>query len=223
MIRREDKDMSLRVILASQSPRRQELLKKIFQYFEVMPSNADENIEVLPPAEYVEKLSKIKALEVYERLMDEDEMVPEVTGMKRLSKLFKGSGYASTEDMLVIGADTIVVRDGEILGKPKDEEDAFAILKTLQGRGHEVYTGVTLIHNEETISFSVKTDVHIVPMSDEEINEYIKTKDPMDKAGAYGIQTVFTKYVSGIEGDYNNVVGLPVSAIYSRLKDMKIV
>ena len=91
MIRREDKDMSLRVILASQSPRRQELLKKIFQYFEVMPSNADENIEVLPPAEYVEKLSKIKALEVYERLMDEDEMVPEVTGMKRLSKLFKGT------------------------------------------------------------------------------------------------------------------------------------
>ena len=119
--------MSPRVILASQSPRRQELLKHIYKVFEIVPSFADEDIDEKDPGLYVEKLSRLKAREVYDRVQDEEDMVPEVTGMKRLSKLFKSSGAAATDDLLVIGADTIVVRDGEILGKPKDEaapEDA---------------------------------------------------------------------------------------------------
>ena len=211
--------MSLRVILASQSPRRQELLKKIFQYFEVMPSNADENIEVLPPAEYVEKLSKIKALEVYERLMDEDEMVPEVTGMKRLSKLFKGSGYASTEDMLVIGADTIVVRDGEILGKPKDKTDAKRMLMLLSGCEHSVYTGVCIISENKNITFCEETKVRFFELSESEIDEYIATGEPFDKAGAYGIQELGALLVSGITGDYYNVMGLPVGRLSRELKN----
>ncbi|MBR0516439.1 MAG: septum formation protein Maf [Eubacterium sp.] len=214
--------MSPRVILASQSPRRQELLKHIYKVFEIVPSFADEDIDEKDPGLYVEKLSRLKAREVYDRVQDEEDMVPEVTGMKRLSKLFKSSGAAATDDLLVIGADTIVVRDGEILGKPKDEEDAFNILKSLQRRSHEVYTGVTLLHTSWEKTFHEKTVVNIASMTDEEIKKYIATGDPMDKAGAYGIQTLFTKYVTGIEGDYNNVVGLPVAAIYRRVKEMNL-
>lgn len=231
--------MSHRVILASGSPRRRELLKYIFKDFEVVPSNADEDITEADPACLVEKLSKMKASEVFERMQDEDDMVPPVTGMKRLSKMFSSSRYASTDNLLVIGADTIVVRDGRVLGKPKDEEDAFEILRSLQGRAHEVYTGVTILKaagdddqdvsdaavDEENIgdvkagriTFHEKTIVHIAEMSDKEIRDYIKTGDPMDKAGAYGIQNSFARFVSGIEGDYNNVVGLPVARLYAEL------
>ncbi|SEG11247.1 septum formation protein [Eubacterium ruminantium] len=215
--------MSPRVILASQSPRRQELLKHLFKSFEIVPSNADEDIDEKEPEQFVEKLSMLKAREVFDRVQDEDDMVPAVTGMKRLSYMFKNSKAAETDDLLVIGADTIVVKDKDILGKPKDEEDAFNILKSLQGGSHEVYTGVTLLHNNGEKTFHEKTIVHITEMSDEEIRAYIKTGDPMDKAGAYGIQTMFTKFVGGIEGDYNNVVGLPVARIYRELKQMEII
>ncbi len=284
--------MSPRVILASQSPRRQELLKHIYKYFEIVPSNASEDIAEADPARLVERLSEIKAKEVFNRVQDEADMVPEMTGMKRLSRMFKASKLADTDDLMVIGADTIVVLDGEILGKPRDEEDAVNMLKRLQGREHEVYTGVTVICNagntefskagtqkvmkndvrtdgemmaagissladdSETknisnndhragsvgvygctdiiveeiagtsvrrITFHEKTTVHIAAMSDEEIKKYVETGNPLDKAGSYGIQTVFTKYVSGIEGDYNNVVGLPVARLYAELKMFKSV
>ena len=243
--------MSPRVILASQSPRRQELLKHIYKYFEIVPSNASEDINEADPSKLVEKLSLIKAEEVYSRVQDEDEMVPELTGMKRLSKMFKSSKLNDTDNLLVIGADTIVVLDGEILGKPKDEEDAVNMLKRLQGRAHEVYTGVTVIRNvdddeDETggsgagdsaetiqeegsetsiikITFHEKTVVHIAEMTDDEIKKYVETGDPLDKAGSYGIQTVFMKYVSGIEGDYNNVVGLPVARLYAELKKINAI
>ena len=243
--------MSPRVILASQSPRRQELLKHIYKYFEIVPSNASEDINEANPSKLVERLSLIKAEEVYSRVQDEDEMVPELTGMKRLSKMFKSSKLNDTDNLLVIGADTIVVLDGEILGKPKDEEDAVNMLKRLQGRAHEVYTGVTVIRNvdddeDETggsgagdsaetiqeegsetsiinITFHEKTVVHIAEMTDDEIKKYVETGDPLDKAGSYGIQTVFMKYVSGIEGDYNNVVGLPVARLYAELKKINAI
>ena len=214
--------MSKRVILASGSPRRQELLKHIYKYFEVVPSNADEALGIADPAELVTELSRLKAAEVFERVQDEEDMVPAVTGMKRLSRMFAASKYVETDDIVVIGADTIVVKDAEILGKPKDEDDAFRILKELQGRSHDVYTGVTFMHPSVTKSFYERTVVHVAQMTDDEIRDYIKTGDPMDKAGAYGIQNSFARFVTGIEGDYNNVVGLPVARLYKELGDAEM-
>jgi septum formation protein len=132
------------------------------------------------------------------------------------------------EPLLVIGADTVVSVDGEILGKPKDEEDAFRMLKLLQGRTHQVYTGVTLIYDAQDdenygigeLTFNMCTEVTFYPMSDSEIREYISTGDPMDKAGAYGIQSGGARFVKEIRGDYNNVVGLPVSRLYQELRKL---
>lgn len=128
-------------------------------------------------------------------------------------------------DTVVIGADTIVVLDGQILGKPRNEEHAFEMLQNLQGRSHEVYTGVAFLSynkegKKEVISHAVETKVHVHEMSEKEIREYVATKDPMDKAGGYGIQGVFAAYIDGIEGDYYNVVGLPVSYVYQQLKEI---
>jgi septum formation protein len=147
------------------------------------------------------------------------------------------------EPLLVIGADTVVSVDGKILGKPKDDEDAFRMLRLLQGRTHQVYTGVTLVYDEQgsgreicgdnvadmqedenygigELTFNMCTEVTFYPMSDCEIREYISTGDPMDKAGAYGIQSGGAKFVKEIRGDYNNVVGLPVSRLYQELRKL---
>ena len=119
----------------------------------------------------------------------------------------------------------MVALDDRILGKPVDESDACEMLKALSGREHKVFTGVALIRQAgdgemKKRCFFEETSVHIAYMSDEEIREYVATGEPMDKAGAYGIQTEFAKYVTGIEGDYNNVVGLPVARLYKELRDM---
>ena len=131
-----------------------------------------------------------------------------------------------SEPCLVIGADTVVAFEGKILGKPSDEEDALDTLLKLQGKSHQVYTGVTLLVKEQGIwkpyTFSERTDVEFYPVSREELLEYIKTGEPMDKAGSYGIQGKFGIYVKGICGDYNNVVGLPVGRLVYELKKMKI-
>jgi septum formation protein len=121
----------------------------------------------------------------------------------------------------VVGADTVVSIDDEILGKPKDEEDAVHMLLKLSGRKHQVYTGVTLIFpaTEEKITFAVKTDVHVYPITEEAARRYAATGDPLDKAGAYGIQGTFAAYISGITGDYNNVVGLPIGHICQVLRE----
>ena len=136
-------------------------------------------------------------------------------------KLAKEAGY---EGVVIIGADTVVSKDGEIMGKPADEEDAFNMLKKLQGDKHMVSTGVALIviknGTKEMISFAEDTDVNMYEMSEEEINDYIATKEPMDKAGSYGIQGLGAKFISGISGDYNNVVGLPIGSIYQALRKL---
>ena len=125
----------------------------------------------------------------------------------------------------MIGADTVVALDGQILGKPRDPEEAAAMLRKLQGRSHEVFTGVTLLikggegEADETAAFSEKTEVHIYPMSEEEIRRYVATGDPLDKAGAYGIQGAFAAYVEGITGSFYNVMGLPVGRVYQELKE----
>lgn len=182
------------LILASGSPRRRELMSQVGLDFTVVTSDADENIKEMEPEDYVRELSSIKAQSVLEQYADKDDSV------------------------IVIGADTIVYHKGEILTKPKDEEDAFRILKSLEGQIHQVYTGVTICSTHKNVSFYEKTDVWVYDMTDEEIRDYISTGEPMDKAGAYGIQGKFAAYIKGIEGDYNNVVGLPVARLVHELK-----
>lgn len=182
------------LILASGSPRRRELMSQVGLDFTVVTSDADENIKEMEPEDYVRELSSIKAQSVLEQYADKDNSV------------------------IVIGADTIVYHKGEILTKPKDEEDAFRILKSLEGQIHQVYTGVTICSTHKNVSFYEKTDVWVYDMTDEEIRDYISTGEPMDKAGAYGIQGKFAAYIKGIEGDYNNVVGLPVARLVHELK-----
>ncbi|MDO4489732.1 MAG: Maf family protein [Lachnospiraceae bacterium] len=185
-----------KLILASGSPRRKELLEQIGYTPIVMKSDVEEVITKTVPHEVVMELSAQKCLDVAEKIQ---------------------------EEAVVLGADTVVVRDGEILGKPGSEEGAFAMLDSLQGREHQVYTGVTLCWTrggavERTETFAVCTEVTVAPMTEEEIRAYVATGDPMDKAGAYGIQGIFAKHVEKICGDYNNVVGLPVAAVYEKLK-----
>lgn len=185
-----------RIILASASPRRQELLKQIGLSFEVKPSTKEEKAEEKEPAKLVEALSLQKAQDIREQTGD--------------------------QGALVIGADTVVCCDGKVLGKPKDEEDAFRMLSMLQGRKHQVYTGVTLLWGQERLTFSECTQVEFYPMSKEQIRFYVSTKEPMDKAGAYGIQGLGAMWVKGIEGDYNNVVGLPVGRLYQEMSACRL-
>lgn len=185
-----------RYILASASPRRSELLAQVGMKFEVIKSDLEEVVTSNEPEQVVIELSKQKAQDVY-------------------------SGLKSIDNTVVIGADTIVFSEGSILGKPRDEKDAFEMIRSLSGKSHYVYTGVTLIIDGSAVSFAEKTRVDVYPMADKEILEYIKSGEPMDKAGAYGIQGLFAAYIKGIEGDYNNVVGLPVGRICQELKARK--
>lgn len=188
----------MKIILASASPRRRELLTQIGLAFEIKVSDVEERVTTTVPHEVVQELSRQKAEAILEACEEPQD-----------------------EPLLVIGADTIVACDGQILGKPKDEADAARMLRMLSGRSHEVYTGVTFAYKgekREIYSFYESTAVHFAPMTDEEIQTYVDTLDPMDKAGAYGIQGFCARYITGIEGDYNNVVGLPVGRVYQELK-----
>ena len=186
-----------RIILASQSPRRKELLAKHNIEFSVFVTDADETVtEKMTPRELVSELSCRKA--------------------KSCAEVFLG------DNVLIIAADTVVALDDEIFGKPEDEEDARRMLKKLSGRAHSVFTGVTLASvKEKTVSYQktvCETKVYFRPIPEEEICEYINTKEPFDKAGSYAIQGIASKFVEKIEGDFDNVVGLPVSAILDDLK-----
>lgn len=190
----------MKTILASASPRRSELLGQIGIEFEVRVSNVEEKVTAAEPGKVVEELSRQKA--------------------EAVSALLEGG----REDVLVIGADTIVVLEGQILGKPSDPEHAAEMLRQLAGNGHEVYTGVTLLYRngDGTVQrkiFHERTKVEFFPMTEEEIRGYVQSGECMDKAGAYGIQSFFARYVRGIQGDYNNVVGLPVGRLYQEAKE----
>ena len=196
-----------KIILASSSPRRRELMAQAGFAFEVLVSEADETIETETPGEMVEVLSERKAAAVAEEI--------------------KRQGFAE-ESVLLVGADTMVAIDGKKLGKPKDEKGAEEMLEELSGRTHQVYTGVTLIRLrkaengsilQESRTFSEVTDVSFYPLTKEEIRSYIATGEPMDKAGAYGIQGKAAVFVKEIKGDYNNVVGLPIARLYQELKN----
>lgn len=196
---------NMRMILASASPRRKELLAGLLEDFEIVPAEGEEKAVHTLPDEMVQELSCQKALEVKRRLFSENRQ----------------------QDYLIIGADTVVAVQGRILGKPKDQADAAAMLSMLSGITHQVYTGVTLVYHKgskyETFSFCEMTDVSFYPMTEAEITAYIQTGEPMDKAGGYGIQGIGGRFVKQIRGDYNNVVGLPAARIYQVLKNKEIV
>ncbi len=185
------------IILASQSPRRKKLLHQIGLSFQVHPSSVEEFSSVTNPPLLAEDLARLKASDV----------------------------AASFPESLIIGADTIVVHEGVILGKPEDEEHALEILTTLSNSIHSVYTGVTFVKtnkNGETValhSFHEQTKVTFSALSKDEIKAYIKSGNPMDKAGAYGIQDdLGALFVEKIDGDYYNVVGFPLNRFYREMK-----
>lgn len=180
-------------VLASKSPRRAELMKYITPDFEILPAECGEN----PP-------DGIEADEVPEFL----------AAQKALDVLKK------RPDSLVIGCDTVVILNGEILGKPKDEDDAFRMLKALSGRVHTVVSGVCICYEGRTLSFTQKTAVEFYPISDEDIKEYILKSSPLDKAGSYGIQDEGRMFVKEISGDYYNVVGLPLARLNLEIKKL---
>lgn len=193
----------MKIILASKSPRRKELLSQVGYTYECVVSEKEENTDAVQPSDVVKELSQQKAEDVCAKIEKEGQM---------------------EEDCLVIGADTIVAKDSEIFGKPKDTEDARRMLSALQGREHSVWTGVTLIYlrdgKKKKKVFAEETKVHMYSVSEQEIEEYIRTKEPEDKAGAYAIQGYAAKFIKKIDGDYNNVVGLPVARIYQELKKL---
>ncbi len=180
----------MEIILASASPRRQELLKFIFPQFKICPSDVDETLPAgLSAQKCAEFLAEKKAKKVYEQF----------------------------PDSMAIGCDTIVVYEDKILGKPHDKEDAFNMLSLLSGKIHKVITGVCIYYGKKVEVFSELTEVEFYPLSETEINRYIETEEPFDKAGAYGIQGKGALFVKGICGDYFNVVGLPVSRLKKEL------
>lgn len=185
-----------RIILASGSPRRKELLERMGISFDIVISEYEENMEnEISPYEMVKEFSYQKARAVLEKL---------------------------EEPAVVVGADTVVVYKGKILGKPKSDEEAFQMLKMLQGKRHAVYTGVAILTNRDgevtDHGFVDSTDVYMRSLSDEEIQNYVNTGEPRDKAGAYGIQEKGSLLVEKIEGDYNTVVGLPIVKVYETFK-----
>lgn len=192
----------MRIILGSASPRRQEILKQAGIDHEVIISDCEEKITKTVPSEVVSELSQQKADDVWN---------------KAIAK------YKSADDLMVIGADTVVAFGHEIFGKPADRYDAVRMLKTLSGKTHQVYTGVTVITKDKRLTFADCTDVTMYEVSDEEINAYVDTGEPMDKAGAYAIQGGYARYIRGINGEYNNVVGFPAARMVYELKQEGIV
>ncbi len=187
------------IILASASPRRRELLSQAGVKFEVRPASGEEKITSSDPEEVVKELSEQKAL---------------------------ASVFPAEEGTVIIGADTLVAYQGKILGKPCDENDAVKTLMQLQGNTHQVYTGVTVLEYKKgqwkSHTFAERTDVTFYSVSEEEIRDYVKTGEPMDKAGSYGIQGRFGIYVKKISGEYSNVVGLPVGRLFYETKKIGI-
>lgn len=195
----------MKIVLASASPRRRELLAGLGLDYTVLASGVEEQVTETEPSRVVEELSAQKAGDVLQKLLHE---------------------APGQEELLVIGADTIVAVEEQILGKPTSPKDAAEMLGRLSDRGHQVYTGVTLYHycqgGTRRQTFHECTQVQFYPMTEEEIDWYISTGEPMDKAGAYGIQGLGGRFIRAIEGDYSNVVGLPVARLYQELKAMHV-
>ena len=192
----------MKVILASKSPRRREILGTVLKEFDIEVAECDETLPPsVHPREGVCELAERKGTATYEKLIAEGR---------------------DLSDTLVISSDTLVERDGEHLGKPTDEKDAYNMLKKLSGRAHNVHTGVALRVGERTVSATATTAVVFREMTDGEIWDYIATGEPMDKAGSYGIQGIGGKFVTGYEGDYDTVVGFSLNLFFELLSKMGI-
>jgi septum formation protein len=179
------------LILASSSPRRADLLRAAGISFQVFPVDVDETVLKLePPGEHVRRLAREKAQAAFE----------------------------FNPGAVVLGADTIVLVGGEIMGKPRDAADAVRMLRLLSGREHEVLTGVAIISARNVVVEVARTRVWVTPLTDQEVQDYVATGEPLDKAGAYGIQGLGSRFIDRIQGSYSNVVGLPVSLVYRLLK-----
>ena len=185
----------MRIVLASKSPRRIELLRSLGLDIEICPADVDENIDEVTekPQEAVTLLASRKAQAIAKKLCD--------------------------PDALIIAADTLVYKDKTLLGKPRDEDEAFSMLRTLSGDRHSVYTGICVAYGGKIAKKAVETAVFFRNLSDDEIENYVKSGEPMDKAGAYGIQGRACLFVKGIEGDYFNVVGLPLTELFEMIKE----
>ena len=183
----------MNLILASQSPRRIELMRLITPDFQIRPSQFDESsIHETDPDQLCAALARGKA-----------------------------EAIAAPESDCVIGADTIVARNGHIFGKPRDRQDAREMLRSLSGGAHQVITGVCILFRGERREFQSHTNVYFYPLSDGQIEAYLDTGEPFDKAGAYGIQGKGGLFVERIEGDYNNVVGFPAARVYQTLQQIR--
>ena len=192
--------MGKRIILASASPRRREIMEQAGYSFEILVSHKEEIYHGIEPNEIVKELSLLKAEDIAEQI--------------------------EQKNVIIIGADTVVAHRGKILGKPKNEEDAYAMLQGIQGEVHHVYTGVTILAFDEEgrktlVNDAVGTKVYVDSMTEEEIRTYLLTGEYKDKAGSYAIQGKFAPYIAKIEGDYYNVVGLPISFIRKALQKIK--
>lgn len=202
----------IKVVLASGSPRRKDIFEQVGIEFDVCPSNAEEVISESEPEKVCVSLSKLKALDV----------------AANIKTYMEGHEDISTPaDLLIIGADTIVSIDGKILGKPKDEEDAFNMLRMLSGNKNCVYTGVTLVFMSKDgrvgeYSFYEMTEVWFYDIKDADIKAYINTGSPLDKAGSYGIQDMSAKFIKSINGDFYNVVGFPIARLFYELNKLGV-
>ena len=181
----------MKLILASQSPRRRQLLSLLNIPFDIAPADIEETInEDKPLREEIEKLSFLKANAVFK----------------------------DNKDAVVIGSDTIVTLDNKVLGKPEDKEDAKRMLRLLQNNKHVVITAVTIISSKMSETFSVVSDVYFYPLSEEEIDKYLENDEGYDKAGAYAIQGLGSKFIKKIDGDFYAIMGFPIGEVYHRLK-----
>lgn len=188
----------MRIILASKSPRRVEILRQIGAEFEIMPADIDESVsETLLPEDAVSKIAERKAVFIREKLKSNN-----------------------VDEFFIISADTVVVADGKIIGKPQNDKNAYEILKGLSGKTHRVLTGFTLCIKDKVYTSFESTQVNFRELSDDEIYQYIKSGEPADKAGAYGIQEKGSVFVESISGDYFNVMGLPVCRINKVAKEI---
>ena len=185
--------MTRRLILASASPRRQELLQDLSYPFDIVAADCEENFDrSLPIASAIEQIARQKALTVWEQ----------------------------HPEAVVLGADTMVCFKDQMMGKPENREDAYRMLKQLSGKTHTVVSGVAIVWKGKAELFHEKTSVTFYELEEELLERYLDSNEPYDKAGAYGIQGKFASYIKGIDGDYNNVVGLPVGRVYQEMKSL---
>jgi len=188
----------MRIILASKSPRRREILELLGVKFDIETADTDETCDIKEPGTLVETLAKRKGMAVVEKVLKKE---------------------GCDKDVLFISCDTLVYADGEFLGKPKDVDDARRMISMLSGNTHEVYSGICLYLNGKCVTAHQSTKVEFASMTPSEIETYISTDEPYDKAGGYAVQGKAALYIKGIIGDYFNVVGLPVQLLYSLLRD----